>query len=189
MIYNTKTSILLLFTFILMTINTFAQEQVIWKLDNNTEASTTEKIKADAQKLKNLKVMGYISSGAQRTIPEGLNWPSEKTANKNRYLEYAVKSVQGKKLKIQEIKISLSLNSSSAGMANIEWSTDGVTFSNLSENIKLAAGSVPETHQFNNLNIEVPDNQTFFLRIYPWTRNPISNKYLVSKDIIIKGVF
>lgn len=185
--FKTKTYSLLI-SFCLFTVSAFSQEiQAVWELSKNQNVLTTGAIKASEQKLSNLKVSGYISTGAQRTLPHDLHWPAEKSINKERFLEYTVTSETNAALKIQAIKLALSFNSSSAAMAEIAWSVDGINFTTLDSDQKLLSGSAPKEYEFDNLNIAVPKSKTFYLRVYPWTTNALNSKYLVSKEIIIKG--
>jgi len=186
---NLKTKIYgLLVIFCLFKVSAFSQEiQAVWELSKNQLPETSGPVKATEQKLNNLKVSSYISTGAQRTLPDDLNWPGEKTVNKERFLEYSITSESSSALKIQEIKLALSFNSSSAGMANIAWSVDGINFTILDSDQKLISGSAPKEYEFDNLKIVVPKAKTFYLRVYPWTINALNARYLVSKEVIIKG--
>lgn len=186
--FKTKTYGLLI-VFCLCTASAFSQEiQAVWDLSKNQSPVTSGAIKAAEQRLNNLKVSGYISTGAQRTLPDDLNWSAEKSVGKERYLEYAITPQTGNALKIETIKLSLSFNSSSAGMADIAWSADGTNFTPIASNQKLLSGSAPKEYEFTNLNIAVPKSQTFYLRVYPWTTSALNSKYLVSKEITIKGL-
>jgi len=183
-----KNHYLLLTILFLFTTSGFSQTKVIWELSKDQSVIGYEGVVAKDQRLSNLKVAGYISAGAQRTLPEDLTWPAEKSANKERFIEYSLSPEKASKLNIKEISLALSFNSSSAGMVDIAWSTDGSNYTIIAENQKLQSGSIPKEYMFSNLDIPLLENQTFYLRIYPWTTSVISSKYLISKNVSINTV-
>ncbi|OAQ38018.1 hypothetical protein A5893_16780 [Pedobacter psychrophilus] len=165
-----------------------AQEKVkaIWNLSKNQEVITEGNIKASNQTLSNLMVAGYISSSSQRLLPLDSNWPKENIQNSERYTEYTVKAEKGD-LKISSVGMYLSFNSSSAGRVNVSYSVDGKHFKPLQETIELVTGALPKEYKFENLEIKIPKDKTFYLRVYPWTTNVITSKYLVTKEVLIIG--
>lgn len=160
-----------------------------WALTTNQTGTTAGKVIADAQTLAGLKVNNYISgNGGQRILPLDGNWPANTGPDSSRYVQYALSPAAGYNFVVSQVKIPLSFNSSAYAHARICWSTDGTTFTNLNPDVTLTSGSVPALTTFANLNIPVPDNGTFYLRVYPWTTSAFNDgRYLVSKDVSVSG--
>ncbi|ADY52355.1 hypothetical protein Pedsa_1800 [Pseudopedobacter saltans DSM 12145] len=176
--------ILLCFTFYKVNAQTAANAS--WSLTSNQNAVTSGSVTATNQLLHTLNHFDYISGG-ERTIPSGNTWPAESSYNATRYMEYAIAPASGYTLNISEIEASLSFNGSGAGRASIFWSTDKSNFTPISGTIILNSSSSPTPYTFDNLNIDIHDGDTLFLRIFPWTTSVITGKYLVAKNIKITG--
>lgn len=157
-----------------------------WALTSNQNASATGSITAASQALQDLSHFDYISGG-ERTIPTNNSWPAESTPNGGRYMQYAIAASNGQTLNIDKIKASLSFNGSGLGRASISWSTDKINFTSISSVITLNSASTPTAYVFDNLNINVPDGDTLYVHISPWTTGIVDSKYLVAKDIEISG--
>lgn len=160
-----------------------------WALATNQTPAVSGQVTATAQTLSGLKVNNYISgSGGQRILPLDGTWPANTGPDSSRYVEYTVSPAAGYNFTVSQVKVPLSFNSSSAGHARICWSTDGSSFTDLNANATLTSGSAPALITFSNLNIPVSDNNTFYLRVYPWTTSAFADgRYLVSKDVAVSG--
>ncbi|WP_256011243.1 T9SS type A sorting domain-containing protein [Desertivirga xinjiangensis] len=182
-----KTGFLIISICFLLAGHMFAQPaEALWALTSGQNASTTGSITAAAQNLAGLVHHDYISGG-ERTIPSGDAWPAQSSADPNRYFEYSVSPAPGKVLNISKIKASLSFNGSGAGRVMLSWTTDKITYTDLSGLISLNSASSPTEYTFDNLNINVNEGDTLYLRISPWTTSLVTGKYLVSKNVRIMG--
>ena len=160
---------------------------VTWPLTSNQSASTTGNVYASAQTLKNLSINNYISgNGGQRLAANGNTWPEESGYNNNRYIQYKVSPTVPYQMQVKEIIVPLSFNSSSFGKVRIAYAIDTNSFSTLVDTMTLAPGSLPYSYTFSNLNISVPRGQSLHIRVYPWTVEAVSSKYLVTKNVSVK---
>ncbi|HWV66172.1 hypothetical protein [Chitinophaga sp.] len=161
---------------------------ITWALTIGQDATVTGDVTAAAQSLTGLKVNNYISgSGGQRLLPPDSAWPAETAPAAGRYIQYTASPVTGNSLLVQQITVPLAFNSSAYAHARICWSANGSTFTDLAENQPLVSGTNPTAYTFSNLNIDIPQGKSLYLRVYPWTTSAITGKYLVTKNVMISG--
>lgn len=180
--------ILSILTMIMLSYCTAEAQNAIttWALTGNQNANVFGAVNANSQFLSALQHVDYISGG-QRTIPIGNSWPAESAANTSRYMQYTIAPNLGQTLNVNKIEASLSFNGSSAGRANLAWSTDKINFTPIAGIIKLNSSATPTAYTFDNLNINIHQGDTLYLRLYPWTTAIIPSKYLVASNIKING--
>ncbi|RZJ90421.1 MAG: hypothetical protein EOO20_08220, partial [Chryseobacterium sp.] len=157
-----------------------------WALSGNQSVSVSGSIQGNSQHLSGLQHFDYISGG-QRTIPTTNTWPAENSANINRYMQYAIAPNSEQTLNVHQIEASLSFNGSAMGRVNLAWSTDKINFTPIAGTITLNSSATPTPYVFGNLNINVNEGDTLYVRIYPWTTGIIPNKYLVARNVKING--
>lgn len=167
----------------------YGQSPVVatWALTADQQAVTSGSITAAAQLLNGLSHYDYISGG-ERTIPPAGSWPAQSAPDSSRSMIYRVAPAAGNSLTVKEIGISLSFNGSSAGRVNLAWSTDSIHFTAVTSDFALVSSSTPTAYTFGNLNINVPAGGTLYFRVSPWTSSVITGKYLITKNVIIKGI-
>ena len=167
---------------------TYVVPAITWMLTAGQDATVTGDVTATAQSLTGLKVNNYISgNGGQRLLPPDSTWPAESAPAAGRYIQYTASPVTGNSLVVQQITVPLSFNSSAYAHARICWSADGNTFTDLAADQLLISGTNPVAYTFSNLNIDIPQDKSLYLRVYPWTTSIITNKYLVTKNVMISG--
>ncbi|QJB35468.1 T9SS type A sorting domain-containing protein [Chitinophaga oryzae] len=158
-----------------------------WALTANQQAVTTGNVSANAQQLNGLVHYDYISGG-ERTIPSSGTWPAQTGADDTRNMLYTVAPAAGSTLTVKEIAASLSFNGSSACRVKLSWSTDSIHFTDVTTDFALVSSSTPTAYTFTGLNINVRNNGRLFFRISPWTTGVVTGKYLITKNVAIKGI-
>ncbi|TZF83641.1 T9SS type A sorting domain-containing protein [Pedobacter sp. BS3] len=159
-----------------------------WQLTANQQVTTSGDITAGAQTVTGLSVYSYISGNKGQQVTDGTGtWPAETGPNSNRYLQYTVSPTSGKALTVTDISLYLSFNSSSAARAQLAYSTDGIHFEQLGAPVTLSSGTDATLLTRSDLDIDVPEGKTLYLRVFPWTTASISGKYLVSKNVTVSG--
>lgn len=159
-----------------------------WPLTENQQVITNGDIVAGAQTSTGLSVYNYLPENKGQQVVDGTGvWPAETGPNNNRYLQYTVSPIGNKALTITAISLYLSFNSSSAAKVQLAYSTDGINFEMLGTAVTLSSGTDADLLTKSDLDIDVPEGKTFYLRVLPWATATLSDKYLVSKNVTISG--
>jgi len=181
----------LFFTLVFLNIDIFSQTAAsgTWQLSENQSAISFGNIVAGEQELTNMQVT-YASS-VQRSSPTGTagTWPAETSENITRYMQFRISPTQGNLFNVTSLSIFLYVNSGSGMRANVYYSKDS-TFADRTQigntfNLSSSAPGVPNITAAPNLSVK--DNETFYLRIYPWYISATTSKYVITNSVNLSG--
>jgi pectate lyase len=162
----------------------------LWQLTADQNPTVTGDLVAIPQTLSNLQIK--YQDGVQRSSPSGVpagTWPGEANENSTRYLQFAVTPSAGHSLTINVISLYLYVNSGSNMRANIYYSTDPSfgTRQQIGSTLVLSS-TIPTTPNVTaELNCQIDNQDTFYLRIYPWYTTATTGKYTIVKSVLISG--
>lgn len=170
---------------------------------------TSGPITAVDQSFSAMRINGY--SGAEQSQrsdnrpPGGASqWPPGRTTRMDSvFVQFAVAPLSGTTLKITHLSFEIGGNSTHYFKADVLYSTDSTftTFESIPDSLILEGedysypGYLLRADSLNpvsfDLNQSVAENNTFYLRVYPWVHNRMSGltgKYLLLKNVVISGV-
>ncbi len=211
-----RQTFLLLFCTLFITGNSFGQEvnettsaYALWELsDPATEGSgltvlTSGPIDAVDQQFVGMRVNSYTGAkNSQRSDnrPPGgaTQWPENQTdIIESVYTQFAVSAMSGTDLTIKNTSLKIGADYTNYLKARILYSQDPDfnTFEEIPASLVLESNGyilrADSLHTVSlNLNVQIPGDRTFYLRVYPWVHNQTSGltgKYLLLKDVKISG--
>ena len=165
-------------------VSTGAPVNVTWSLSENDEAAVSGPLSANLT-LSNLEA--DFSGNMQRLQVAGGSWNVGEDDDPNRYVSYSITSTSENKISINEISLKVGGSGSSTMNCHIYYSTDGYeTRRTLAEKNSMANGMVYKISEKPIISLE--KGQTLDIRIYPWSTEAGSDKYICVRDIEISGV-
>ena len=175
-----------------------------WRLENDDTYELTGPANVEGEKMVGMYVQRYANPNAktvwpeetgydatrkmQRTLIEGDTWPDgEIDDNPDRYIEFAIKPNVGMTLSIDKLSLFLCGAGGNGMCAHVYFSTDGwLTRTTIFEGKKMVANN-PQLIEATPV-VELGEDQTLSLRIYPWYNGSANGKTLCISDITIQGM-
>ncbi len=161
----------------------------IWPLTSNQNPTIGGNVNAKPQYLMNMQV--NYTNGIQRSSPSGTagSWPLETTENSTRYMEFAITPVGGNILTVNSISMILYTNSGSGMRVNVYYSKDAdfTTRFQIGSTYTLTSTELTTPNVTATPNIIVNQNETLYVRVYPWYTSSTTGKYLIVKNVTISG--
>jgi pectate lyase len=165
----------------------------LWPLTStsSTAVTATGNITGANESFSNLIINNYTGPNAsQRVTTTDGNWPAETDQNESRYIQFAVSPAQGFNFNVTEISMNLGASGGSNMRANIWYavSPDFLNAVKLNQSILvLPNGSFVSPSPVYQVDEQVNEGETLYLRIYPWYTSASSGKYVCPQDVKILG--
>ncbi|MCX6120874.1 MAG: choice-of-anchor D domain-containing protein [Ignavibacteriales bacterium] len=136
---------------------------------------------------------GGAYNPAERLYLNGTYWPQETAQNDGRFVQFSISPQSGKALTIRSVAMNLGCYGTNGHfLANIYYSLDSTfaarTKLNASALTVVDIRTTPPAPLSYTLSTVVNDEQTFYVRIYPWyNTTPSATKYICPSQVVISG--
>ncbi|MDP3148169.1 MAG: T9SS type A sorting domain-containing protein [Ignavibacteria bacterium] len=181
---------LILITFVFINTEIYSQTAAaVWHLTADQSVIAAGDVTPSEQELSNMQVK-YVSN-VQRSSPTGTagTWPSESSENVTRFMQFRISPTQGNLLNVTSLSLFLYASAGSGMRANVYYSKDS-TFTDrtqIGSTFSLSSTAPVAPNATAGPNISIKDNETFYLRIYPWYTTSTTTKYLIAYSVVING--
>ena len=175
---------------------------VKWPLTDSTKGGTGYKpvvsglLNASNETFVNTDMNGFTGyNSSQRVRIKGNTWPGGLTNQIDSvYIQFSVTPKSNINFIIKNFSVQLGSNSTNTMRANIWYSTDPAFISKtqLTFNTGISGNYLKRdslvTYNFP-LDLKISDNETFYVRIYPWHENASQStgKYMLVQNVEISG--
>ncbi len=166
-------------------VSTGAPVSVTWPLSENNTATVAGPFEA-AQTMSSMESVDF-SGNMQRIQVAGGSWNVGEDDDPSRYVSFSMTSTSDNTIKINGITMKVGAQGGNSLNCHIYYSTDG--FQNrttIAEKSNMSAGTMYDVNAQTIISLE--KGQTLDVRVYPWSTEAGSGKYLCLQDVDISGV-
>ena len=177
-----------------------------WRLEKDDECATEGPVSSLGETYSEMKLQKYSSPNANTTWPEGTGFDATRKTQRNiiegeswpageidevstRYIEFAAKPAKGTKLNVNEISMYVCGCGGNGMRCKIYYSKED-NFAN-AVNIADFSGAMKANDMMEvkaTPVLELNENETLRVRIYPWYNGAATGKTICVSDVKIAGV-
>ena len=161
---------------------------VTWPMVPNDEATITGDVIAVACKLEGLEKYGNVNGYGALIAPTGKTgaWPSAGIDDApGQYVQFSVTAPEGKKLDVNSLAMKVKAQGGGALQCHVYYSTDGFVTR------KTIFSSAVLTNTWNEVTsedvIKVDEGDKLLIRVYPWSKNVDSGRWICISDVAVSG--
>ena len=161
---------------------------VSWPMVPNDDATVSGAVTAVSAKLEGLGKYGNVNGFGALIAPDGKTgaWATAGIDDDpTQYVQYAVTAPEGKKLDVTGIAMKIKAQGGGSLQCHVYYSTDGF----VTRKTLFSSGVLTGT--WNEINCEdiitVDEGEQLLIRVYPWSKNVDSGRWICISDVSING--
>ena len=135
-----------------------------------------------------LGTYGYLNDYGALIAPTGSTgaWPTAAIDDQNQYVQFAVTAPEGRKLDINSIAMKIKAQGGGSLQCHAYYSTDG--FVTRKTIFSTSAALTGTWNEINNEDvIKIDEGEQLLIRVYPWSGNVDSGRWICISDVVVSG--